>query len=289
MREKYQKLLNAYSEKNLTEITSKLIHLYKRKNINALQKIAQIVSDFTVIKDGSINSIFSQLIMLYHPDKSKRIIEKINFLLESGKDTGLKAYLHILELEDLDDLIAGFTQAEDIELEEDYVWEQEEDHFKDFEDDKDLGFDYNEPDTFDFYNAVKKKIYGNRNINFPPHYLEEYEEIEMSNSGIEDLSGVEYCKHVIKFHLNDNQITDITNLENLENIEELYIANNQIGFIDALENLVNLRILDLSFNQIDDISPLMELDNLEYVNLLGNPIPKNQINELKNNEILVIF
>jgi len=298
MREKYQRLLEAYSEKNLTDITSKLIQLYKNKNVIALQRITQIVSDFTLVKDGNINSLFSQLMMLYHPDKSKNILEKINILLDHEKDSGLKTYLHILELNNLDELLSQISKEDDIEFEEEVQWEEDDGYnyfdeddasYDNFDDDEEPGFDFDEPDNHDFYNAVKKKIYGNKNINFPPHYMEEYEEIEMSKSGIEDLSGVEYCKFIKKLHLNDNEITDISNLENLENLEELYVANNKIGFIDALENLENLKVIDLSFNQIDDLSPLFDLENLEYINILGNNIPKKQIEELKEREILIIL
>ena len=166
MREKYQKLLDAYSEKNLTEISSKLIQLYKTKNKNALQRIAQIASDFTLIKDGSINSIFSQLMMLYHPDKSKNILEKVTTIINSGKDSGLKTYYHILELDNLDELLNQLSKDDDIELDEEVQWEKEDGYnyfdeddtgYNSFDDEEEPGFDFDEPDNFDFYNAVKKK------------------------------------------------------------------------------------------------------------------------------------
>ena len=78
------------------------------------------------------------------------------------------------------------------------------------------------------------------------------------------------------------------NLWDLQNIEELYLANNQIGYIDALSNLIKLRVLDLSGNLVDDISPLFALEHLEYVNLIGNPVPKSQIDFLEKKGIIVM-
>jgi hypothetical protein len=290
MRQKYEALLAAYSEKNLTILSAKLIELYKNKNKHALLKIAQIVSDYKPVKEGNVNSIFSQLMLLYHPDRSSAILGRINDLIAAEKPTGLKSYLHILELGNIDDLVRDIVTVDESEFEEAEEWEAEDEGYEYFEEEEeDTLFDFDEPDIFDFYQAVKKKIYGNKKINFPPHYLEEFEEIEMSVSGITDLGGVEHCKFVQKLHLNNNEITDIENLMGLENLEELFLSGNRIGFIDALESLENLRILDLSFNEIDDIEPLYDLEKLEYVNLLGNPVPMEQIENLRAKDIVVVI
>lgn len=289
MKQKYQKLLEAYSEQNLTELTSKIIHLYKTGNKSVLTQITRIVSDFVKIEDGNISKIFAQLIMLVHPDKSSMILSKINEIILEEHFSSLRPYLFILELDNFEEIINKFSIEDEIILEEDEVLEDEEDEFQYFDDEDDLSFDYDEPEVFDFYHAVKKKIYGNKDVNFPPYYLEDYEEMEMSDSGITDLSGVEYCKYVKKLYLNNNEITDVSDILNLENIEELYLSKNQIGFIDSLESLENLKILDLSFNDLDDISPILELHELEFVNLLGTHVPQKQIDQLKENEIIVIF
>lgn len=289
METKYITLINAYSEQNLTELTAMIISLYKSGNKSVFTQIVQILSDFVKIHDGNMAKIFSQLIMLVHPDKSASTVTKINTLIEQRKYTSLKPYMFILELDDFDEIVQKFSSDEDIELNEDEVWEEEEDSYDYFEDDEDIDYDYDDPDEFDFYHAVKKKVYGNRNVNFPAHYLEDYEEIEMSDYGITNLAGVENCKYLKKLFLSNNDITDISELMNLEYIEELYLSKNQIGFIDSLESLENLRILDLSFNNVDDISPLMDLENLEFVNLLGNNVDSKQIQELKEKEILVVY
>ena len=286
MTSKYQKLLNAYSVKNLTELTSQLINLYKTGNKNVLIQIVQILSDFVRIEDGNVSKIFSQLMMFYHPDKSAMIQEKIKNLINQDRISSLKSYMHILELDDLDDLIEKYSLDDDIELEEDEIFASENEDYEDFDENED--FEFEEPDLFDFYSAAKKKIYGNKDVDFPPHLLEDYEEMEMSKTGITDLAGVEDCKYIKKLYLNNNEISNISELQNLENIEELYLSKNKIGFIDSLESLENLCILDISFNNIDDISPLLDLEKLEYVNLLGNNISQNQIDLLREMDVIVV-
>jgi len=288
MSKKYQQLIDLYSEENLTRISSKLISLYRTGQKNTLTQIARIVADFTKIRDGNMSKIFTQLIMLYHPDRAMMIQNQIQSYLTKNMISSLKQYAHILEINNINAIIDQYAEDEVVELEEEYRWDKETDDYDIFEEEESPDFEFDEPAEFDFYTAVKKKVYGNQAVDFPPHYLEDFEEIEMSGESITDLSGAEYCKYVKKLYLNNNDITDVTELLTLEYLEELYLSNNQIGFIDALENLENLKILDISFNEIDDISPLLTLEKLRYVNLLGNNIPKAQIQHLRENDILIV-
>jgi Leucine-rich repeat (LRR) protein len=139
-----------------------------------------------------------------------------------------------------------------------------------------------------FYEAVKMRMYGNLSQELPSYYLEDFEDIEMAESYIEALDGIEHCKHVVFLDLSGNQITDISGLWSLDMLEELFLANNNIGYIDALSNLVNLREVDLSRNEIDDISPLLVLDKLEFVNLIGNNISDDQISSLRDRDVVVL-
>ncbi len=288
MSKKYQQLIDLYAEENLTRISSKLITLYKTGQKNTLTQIARIAADFTKIQDGNMSKIFTQLIMLYHPDRATRIQHQIQSYLAKNKIAALKQYAHILEINDMDAIIDQYAEDDIMELEEDYRWENDADDYDIFEEEEPAEFELHKPDYFDFYTAVKRKVYGNQPIDFPPHYLEDFEEIEMSGESITDLSGAEYCKFVKKLYLNNNEITDVSELVDLEYLEELYLSRNQIGFIDALESLENLAFLDLSFNDIDDISPILSLKKLRYVNLLGNNIPKEQVQILKEKDIVVI-
>ena len=288
--ELYNELNEAYSNENLNCITGKLIELYKNKNYGKIREIANRISKYVTIDEEKDAKCFSKLIVLYHPDKGELNRRNIRKHYSVNNLESLTKYSHILQLKDIENTVVT-TIDESIDYQPEYAWENSQKEGYYFYDEDEINPE-EETDTEDyeksFYNEVKFRVYGDLTINFPPHYLEDFEEFELAQSGIESLDGIEYCKHAVTFDLSNNKITDISELSTLNTLEELYLANNQIGYIDALSNLFELKILDLSNNQIDDISPLFGLDNLEYINITDNPILINQIEKLKKKGIIVI-
>lgn len=286
----YNQLLDAYSDANLNRITGKLIELYQNRNYGEIRGIANKISDYVTIDEEKDARCFSKLMMLYHPDRSE-IFKKAIYKCYCENDYNeLKRFSHILLIRDID-RIKVVPLDDDIDYCPEYIWDDVQDDgysFVDFETDENYE-DFN-PDNIDksFYNALKLREFGTLNINFPVWYLQDYDEMELAESGLDSLDGIEYCKYVIVLDLTGNEITDISELWNLKRLEELYLANNQIGYIDALCSLKKLRIVDLSGNQIDDISPLLQLENLEYINLVGNKIPKKQVEALNAKNVVVM-
>lgn len=294
-KELYEKLLEAYSDSNLNRITGKLIELFRNKNFSGIKQIAGKISRFVEIDETKDSRFFSKLIMLYHPDKGETSRKNIERLFFDNEFEELKKYSHIFLLEDIDDIKIEVFDDEpafdpeysyDINLRDGYhiFSEDDRDEFDDFKDEEEFEETYEKT----FYNEIKMREYGNVNVEFPPHYLEDYKEFELSESGIESLDGIEYCKHIVSLDLSNNLVSDISNLWNLSGLQELYLSNNKIVFIDTLGNLSKLRTLDLSGNQIEDISPLFDLTDLEYVNLIGNPVPADQIKILRSGNIIVM-
>ncbi len=290
MEKLYNDLLNAYSDKNLNRITGKLIDLYRNKNYSTIRSVANKISKYILIDEEKDAKCFSRLIMLYHPDRGEFFKKDITALYVEKNAKGLEKYAHILLIEDIDTMNV-VEPDEDIDYHPEYVWDDKQSDGYDYFDSDDIEYDMyfgNEEIEKSFYNAVKLREFGRLNIEFPTWYLQDFEQYEMANSGIDSLDGIEYCLHLVTLDISDNQISDISNLWNLQYIEELFLGNNQIGYIDTLGNLLKLRILDLSCNQIDDISPLFDLENLEYLNLVGNNIPKYQIEKLQAKDIIVM-
>lgn len=290
MKKLYDELLDAYSDQNLNRITGKLIELYQNKNHSTIRNLANRISKYVVIDEENDARCFSRLIMLYHPDRGAFFKNNIAALYFAKNLEGLEKYKHILLMDDID-AVKVVVIDDDIDYCPEYVWddlpEEESDYFDSDENQYD---DYFEPGEVEksFYNAVKLREYGRLTIEFPTWYLEDFEEYEMTQQGLDSLDGIEYCKQLVTLDVSDNRISDISNLWNLQHLEELYLANNEIGLIDTLGNLLKLRVLDLSGNQINDISPLFELENLEYLNLVGNKIPKSQIETLRNKNVIVM-
>jgi hypothetical protein len=291
----YNHLVEAYSEQNLTRITTQLIMLYQEKQFGALREVMAAVGKFTGKREDNIQRCFAYLLKLYHPDKKGFYKNYINDNFKMGKLDRLESLKHIFIVGEMD---FGAMRFADIDDDIDY-------HPQEIWDESESGFTYideayiDQPDNLhensteetvydDFLSAVKRKIYGNMDIDFPVYLLEDLEEIEMAEYEIRSLEGIRFCKFALMMDLSGNQINDLSEIGECKKLKELYLSNNQISIIDALGQLHELAQLDLSHNLVDDLGPLYRLEHLEYINLLGNPAPKKQIEELKKKGIIVV-
>jgi Leucine-rich repeat (LRR) protein len=283
----HRQLIDAYSDANLNKITAGLLDLYRSHQHGKLRELARRVSDIIPIDDGKISKCFSQLVMLYHPDRGEAHRREIESLVASGKTRELHRFSHILTLGDFDDLPSASSAPDSSDFVTEYSWDEEDVDRRPARDWVDRTF---EDEQFEetgeefentFFQAVKLKFYGTLDVELPYYYLEDFDEIEMAECGIVSLDGVEYCIHASVVDISGNAISDISDLHGLVRISELYASGNSIGYVDVLSSLVNLRIVDLSMNEIDDLSPLCALEHLEFVNVVGNPVPEEQIEKLR--------
>jgi Leucine-rich repeat (LRR) protein len=289
MNKLYHEIIESYSDKNLNRITGKLIELYKNKNYSEIRSIANKVSKYVSIDEEQDAKCFSRLIMLYHPDKGDYYRKNIRQSFLENDLENLEKYAHIRVVENIEEIQPEMVD-DDIDYHPEYIWDDDyADDMEEFnEQNNDEEVELEEVEK-SFFNAVKLREYGHLEVHYPTWFLRDLEEYEMAYSGINSLYGIEHCRHVIILNLSNNEISDISELWYLTRLEELYLANNEIGYIDILSNLSGLRIIDLSGNQIDDISPLFELKHLEYLNLMGNKIRKEQIEQLKKKDIIVMY
>ncbi|MBN2697979.1 MAG: leucine-rich repeat domain-containing protein [Bacteroidales bacterium] len=291
--ELYRALKEAYTEENLHRISSTIIDLFRERQYGALKYIQKLVDNHTPCDGETINRVFSKLIMLYHPDRLNQAIRFIEAAKQNGDFEALYSHAHILPLLRLkpDELpVSAFVEEEDLAA--DFGWDTDSAGFYGEEEELEYGDSwYGEDDPFTrngFLSAVKRKIYGSLNVDFPVTLLEDLEEIEMAEYEIEHLEGIEFCRYARVVDLSNNNLTDITELRELVRIERLYLSNNHIGYIDALYHLTELQFLDISFNDIDDLSPLFDLEALEYVNVIGNRIPSWQLEKLQLKGVTVV-
>ena len=287
-----QKLLEeAYTIKNLNNISLTMINLYKNQQYTILQKIGEIISDFVDIEISADGKGFSKLITLYHPDRYNYYIKEIKTLVDENNFDRLLEFAHILKLERIEEISKSLNSYEDIDYSPVYDWDKETDGYTIVRDNekKQSKTTSTKPIGYNFYDAIKIRQYGHVDIEFPSYYLEDIDEFELSSSHINDLEGVQFCIHAKTIDLSENLIADLSPLIGLERLEELNLDDNRVCDIDALGNLINLKSVILSNNRIEDISPLLELDNLEYVDLTGNPIHSEQLKMLTDLEIKVDY
>jgi len=287
----HQQLKEAYTEANLNKISRNLIRLYTEKQYNQLKKIAGIIADWVTIDIGEDKKGFSKLIMLYHPDKIQYYHNELENYLTSKNHSRLRRLEHILIIQDIEEISMILDNCEDIDYSVEYEWDSDITGFSYFSDSAPPKHSTRKTkvskSNYSFYEAVKIRNYGNTTTEIPSWYFEDWDEIELSESEIFDLDGIEYCINAVTVDLSVNSITDISPLFGLAAIRELYLSDNKIGYIDALSNLLKLKTVDLSNNQIDDISPLFDLPELEFCDISGNNVPPAQVRELEDLGITV--
>jgi hypothetical protein len=286
------RLMEAWSEANLNKIARNLIRLYQDKEYEKLNVISGMISEWLEIVIEPDGKGFSKIISLYHPDRGDYYRKQIAHAAAIKDEQMLSRFEHIFVIQDIEEIAASIECYEDIDYTPEYQWDVEDKGFSYFQSKRKRA--HSRPRKtflggYTFYEAIQIRQYGDTDIDFPTYYLEDMDEIELSESAINDLEGVEYCIHTLNLDLSNNRISDISLLEKLERMQELNLANNRISDIDALANMQQLYSIDLSNNSIIDISPLFEMEKLEYVHLSGNKIPLRQIKELREMGITVDF
>lgn len=286
--ELHKNLIEAYSLDNLNRIAITLLTFYKNQQFSILKKIAHHISDCVTIEIDGNGKGFSKFMLLYHPDRANIHIKAIDQLFAENNYDGLLEYSHILLLTHIEEVAASLDDYEEIDYSPVYEWDFNTEGFTIVNDNNSKSTtatnsakENTSPRFYNFYDAVKVRMFDSTDKEYPSYYLEDIDEFELASSDINDLEGVEFCKHVKTLDLSDNHICDITSLSVLNLLEELNLSDNNIWEIDALSNLENLRIIHLANNNIDDISPIMDLPWLEYVDLSGTQVSEKQINKLR--------
>ena len=124
--------------------------------------------------------------------------------------------------------------------------------------------------------------------------LEQLTVVDLSNAGIQSLSGLEYATNLTHLRLYGNEIEDLTPLKHLGQLREidvrnnyitsidaladlrelgrLYISNNSISSIDVVRDFTRLHTFYASGNQINSLSALSDIDHLKWLEISNNEI-----------------
>lgn len=135
------------------------------------------------------------------------------------------------------------------------------------------------------------KLILNKPLDVPltPSDLEQLKVVDLSNAGIQNLSGLEYANNLTHLRLYGNEIDDLTPLEHLSQLREIDVRNNYITSIDALADLKELGRLYISNNSISSIEAVRGFTRLHTLHASGNQIislsPLSDANALKWLEI----
>lgn len=136
----------------------------------------------------------------------------------------------------------------------------------------------NEDGTINFIDfnlemSIKKSLnITDKNYKLSISDAEKVVELNLENSNIENISGINFFKNLKSLNLMKNKIKDISDIEKLTSLERLYLSDNVISDISPISNLKKLNTLNIAYNEITDISPIKDLDNIDYPFINGNPI-----------------
>jgi len=288
----YKQLKDAYNAENLGLVSGRIIEMFRDKKHDALRTMQKIVNEYTPCKEEKINKIFSRLIMLYHPDRLSQNLAQLEKAYKGDDFESLYSMSHILTVQNLEpEHVALSSVLTEEDLAEEFGWDESADGYSYFMTEEDLEMEEAEDNGLErrsFLSVLKRRVYGNLNVDFPMYLLEDLEEIEMADYELEDLDGISACHYARAVDLSNNNLTDISELGELRQVERLYLSNNQVGLIDALYNLSVLQVLDISYNDVDDLSPLFELNYLSYLNVMGNRIPAWQLEKLQLKGVSIV-
>ena len=98
-------------------------------------------------------------------------------------------------------------------------------------------------------------------------HLEQLTDLNLDNSLISDLTGLETCLNLQILRAESNQISDLSPLSQLTKLRELYLSSNQITDASPLQALTQLKTLYLSGNKSLNLSPLPQLTQLNNLEL----------------------
>ncbi|MBR1660495.1 MAG: leucine-rich repeat domain-containing protein [Oscillospiraceae bacterium] len=97
-------------------------------------------------------------------------------------------------------------------------------------------------------------------------------ELDLSGQGLQDISVLAKCGHLVKLDLRDNEISDLSPLAELHELEKLNLWNNRVWDLSPLMGLTRLSSLDLDGNRLSEIAPLQALSQLEELWLNNNAL-----------------
>ncbi|MBN2658586.1 MAG: leucine-rich repeat domain-containing protein [Spirochaetales bacterium] len=292
------RLIGLFNEEKLKKISSVIIEAYRKSDYSVLKRYASALD----IKAGEFEAkpagTFRKMMLFYHPDRRAVIHRKIRELSSAGQRDLLKKMEESVikdfspHPESKKKKASGWKDSGDVTFREEYWTNPFNDDFEsdDFLYTREDRTRVEEDNFFEFIEAVRAMMYGNLSGGFLPKDLYHLDgELDLSEEGIRDLSGIEYCINITELILSRNRVSHLSDLSGLSQLQSLDLSWNQISYIDELAALSSLRILDLSFNEIEDISPLFRLEELKYLNMIGNPLNSPEpLEKLRSRGILVL-
>lgn len=141
--------------------------------------------------------------------------------------------------------------------------------------------------------ALGKKIISyddsNMELTLTDAAINSVETIDLSNSEINNISGIDKFKNVRNINLSNNNITDFSPIYSLNQLQELYLQNCGVTnlsdifpqeYLDKFEDGKIMDIIDLSENQISNIGVLSNFAQIRDLRMANTGLTNQKLEEL---------
>ena len=137
---------------------------------------------------------------------------------------------------------------------------------------------------------LKRKIFdyddNNKTLTILNQNMQEIFELNLSDSNISDLSGIEGFTSLTSIDISKNNISSISNLITLHDLNSLNLSYNNFTSIPDELDYANISVLDLSYNPIEDFSGLQDIAKIEVLNVIGTNFSNQDLSYLDNHHLI---
>lgn len=110
-------------------------------------------------------------------------------------------------------------------------------------------------------------------------------ELDISNSNISNLSGIEKFCNLVDFVAENNNISDLTPLSSITGLTSIRLSGNKISDCSTFSNFTNAEYIYIEYNNITDLTPFLQLKKLKYLSVSNNNLQTGVLNSVDNNVI----
>ena len=119
--------------------------------------------------------------------------------------------------------------------------------------------------------AIRSALGLATDATFIQSQLQQLTKLWASQSGISNITGLEYATNLTTLGLWGNSITNLEPIKDLTKLTDLRLSGNGLSDVSSLGGLTALTKLALQNNNIVDVAPLATLVNLTWLRLADNP------------------
>ena len=123
--------------------------------------------------------------------------------------------------------------------------------------------------------AIAESLGKNPNAPITAEEMERLKELDVSDRGIHDLTGLQFATNLSRLNLRDNRFSNLSPIAGLIQLRRLELDNDnpiQLSDLSPLGGLINLEYLNFSYENVSDLSPLGGLINLKYLHFTDSNV-----------------